>query len=383
MLRGLAALAVLASASAFAQSDAAKVTQYVPDADAALTEVKPQSWDYTLTLSANFALAQNNNMVGQPEGTSYLIGLGAVGNVLYVDGPHELKLTLALVESFSKTPVLNSIVKANDLARLEAMYSYYFLKWLGGYGRASFESPLLTTNDVRSDLTTYSITRLDGTVDTVSARSLRVASAIQPLTLNQSLGLVAKPVETEPANLSLRAGAGARETFADGVLVNKDDKATLPVEYLETATVIQAGVEAALGVNGKLPEQRLSYGVDFAVLFPFLNNDALNRSVGQLTRVGLAGNLNFSAYEWLGLTYQLLVQRDPQLVSGVQVQNNVFLTFKYDVIPARKVEKVDPLEEAKAAQAAAEQRAQDAEARAVKAEERVKQLESPAAPAQP
>jgi hypothetical protein len=224
----------------------------------------------------------------------------------------------------------------------------------------------------------YSIARRDGTTQLLlGQKSIQLASPFQPLTLSQSLGLVARPIDKSYATVTLRGGAGARETFPNGVLINKDDKATLPVELVETATVIQGGVEVALGVQGKLPEQRFTYGLDVGVLLPVLNNDALNRSAAALTRVGLSGYANFSMFEWLGITYQALVQRDPQLVSGIQVQNNLFLTFKYDLIPPRKAEgKEDPLAEATAARDAALKRAQDAESRAQAAEERIKALEA-------
>jgi hypothetical protein len=86
-------------------------------------------------------------------------------------------------------------------------------------------------------------------------------------------------------------------------------------------------------------------------------------------------------FEWLGLTYQFRVINDPQLVKDVQVQNNFFLTFKYDLIPARKVveePKADPVAEAKAEAAAAAERAQAAEGRAKAAEDRIKALEDKA-----
>jgi hypothetical protein len=377
----LSVVLVSVPVTAHAQNKAT-ATQYVPQAETKDVGDREPTWDYTLGLSANFALAQNSNMVGQPEGMSYLIGLGAVGTLSYVSGRHEVKSTLALVESFSKTPVLDRVVKANDLARLEGLYSYYFLNWLGAFGRLSFESPLLTTEDVRSDPVDYNITRLNGSVDTVlGAKSLRLASGFQPLSLYQSLGLVARPVNSDPALVTFRVGAGFRETLADGVLINKDDKATVPIELFETATVLQGGLEVALGITGKFPEQRLTYGLDLVALMPFINNDALNRPVGELTRLGLSGNITFSMFEWLGLNYQLLVARDLQLVSGIQVQNNLFLTFKYDIIPAKKAVVVDPLAEAQAAREAAEKRALEAEIRAKAAETRVQELQqTPPAP---
>jgi len=370
-------LACFLAGPAWAQAGQAKVTEYVPQGEVKAVDANASNWDYTLSLSANFALAQNSNMVGQPEGNSYLIGMGVLGSLLYVQGPHEFKLGLTLVESFTKTPVVDRLIKANDLAKLEGLYSYYFVDWLGAFARLIFESPLLRTEDLRSDAVDYSILRQTGVTEVrLAQKSLQLANGFQPLTLNQSLGLVARPLEKSYATWTIRAGAGARETLADGVLVNKDDKATLPIEFVETATVVQGGAELAMGVGGKLPAQRLSYGVDVGVLVPFLHNAPLNRSVGALTRVGLTGFANFSLWEWLGLTYQVLVQRDPQLIAGVQLQNNLFLTFKYDVIPAKKAPPpADPIAEAKAALEAAEKRVQEAESRAQSAEQKLRELQ--------
>ncbi len=267
-------------------------------------------------------------------------------------------------------------MKANDLARIESIYSYYFLDWLGAFARLSAEAPLLNTEDVRSTPVDYSITRLDGTTQTESQlQSRNLANGLQPLTLTQSIGLAARPYSSAPATINIRLGGGARETFAKGVLINKDDKTTTAVELVETDTVLQGGAEFAAGISGAISEMRLAYGVDFGLLIPFLNNDAQKRSAIDLMRIGVAGSLSFSMFEWLGLKYQLLIQQDPQLVAGLQVQNNVFVTFKYDIVPAKPMPaKADPLKEAEAARAAAEARAMAAETRALEAESKMQQL---------
>lgn len=394
-LRTASFFALVASASLsplFARAETAGpaaaaplATVYVPDAKVKAAEEKAGEWDFSLSLGANFALAQNRNIVGQPEGASYLIGAQGVGTGTYVLGLHELKLSLKVVESFTKSPIFERLVKANDLANLEALYSYYFAHWLGAFGRATFETPLLATEDIRADLVDYSITRIDGTVESAQQlKSFKLAGGLQPFTMSQSLGLVAKLQEQQPATITLRAGAGGRETLARNVLINKDNKATPEVELVETDSVLQAGAEVALSLVGKLPEQRLRYSLDFAALFPFLNNDARGRSVSELTRLGMTGAVEFSMFEWLGLSYQLLLARDVQLVEGLQVQNNVFVTFKYDLVPPKPVAKVDPLAEEKAARAAAEARATEAESRAKQAEEKLKELEAaPKAPTTP
>jgi len=380
--------ALLACAgTATAQTGDAKVTQLV--ADGALkdtSDAKKQGWDYALTLSANLALAQSDNVVGQPQGVSYLVGMGINGVVNYAHGPHELINTIGIIESFSKSPALDQVIKANDIARLESIYAYYFLPWIGGFGRLSFEAPLLTTKDLRAVPTDYNIDHVDGPDEQLTQESRVVlADAFKPFTMVQSLGVVMKPVDAEAATITVRVGGGGRETLASGVLLIKDNAATTTIiELLETDNVLQFGAEGALGIAGKFPEQRLTYGLDFGILLPFINNDDTTRGVMDLARIGFAAGATFSMWDWLGFTYQMRVLRDPQLTDDVQVQNNLFLTFKYDVIPAAKVEeapKADPVADAQAAAAAAEARAAEAEARAKAAEERAKAAEEKAAPA--
>lgn len=366
-----------------AQTGDAKVTQFVPDGDLKnAVAKKPQGWDFSLALSANLAIAQSSNVVGQPVGVSYLMGFGVTGALEYLDGPHEFRMTLQVLESFSKTPALDEVTKANDVLRLEGMYSYFFNEWAGAFGRATFDSSVLPTDDVRATAVDYQITRLNGMIENrLAQRKLTLASPFSPLTLTESIGLIAKPVDTEPALITVRVGGGGRETIASGVFINKDVPGTPQIDIIETDNVIQGGIEAAAGIAGKFKEQRLSYAADFGLLIPLANNDAKKRSATDLMRIGFAAAVNFSMFDWLGLTYQLRLLNDPQLVEGFQVQNNFFLTFKYDVIPPRKVEeapKADPVADAQAAAAAAEERAKAAEEKAKAAEERAKAAEDKA-----
>ena len=106
------ALSLLPQVAA-AQTGDAKVTQFVPDGDLKnAVAKKPQGWDFSLALSANLALAQSSNVVGQPTGVSYLMGFGVTGALEYLDGPHEFRMTLQVLESFSKTPALDDVTNS-------------------------------------------------------------------------------------------------------------------------------------------------------------------------------------------------------------------------------------------------------------------------------
>jgi hypothetical protein len=374
--------------SAWAQAGDAKVGQFVPNAELSGGQsALPQGWVGTLSLNANVSINHNSNVVGQLDGASFIMGGGLVGTLVFRAGAHEVLSSMSLTEAFAKTPALTDLVKTNDTLRLESIYNYFFLDWLGAFGRIGFDAPIFHSWDRRAAVTNWTIAHLDGTNEMVlNGRELRLASAFQPLTLTESAGLVAKPLAEEPATVSIRAGIGGRETFAKGVLVDNDDKATPAIELKEVDNVIQGGAEAAIGIVGKFPTRRLSYAVDFGMLLPVFNNDKLDRGAFELLRIGLAGNLVFSTFDWMALTYQVRVTRDKQLFERLQVQNSLFLTFTYDLIAAPKPEGPDPAdtELAKAQEEAklaieranlAEERANTAEERAKLAEERAKLLE--------
>src|SRR5262249_27220685 len=135
-----------------------------------------------------------------------------------------------------------------------------------------FEAPMFATDDVRPAPTMYSIAHLDGTTQMRMDEHLRLSTPFKPLTLTESAGVLVRPFEDPRATIVVRLGGGARETLANGVLVVAD--ASMPTIALkEVDDVFQGGVEGAIGISGKLPEQKITYGVDFGALLPLINND--------------------------------------------------------------------------------------------------------------
>jgi hypothetical protein len=357
-----------------AQGDA-KVTELVPEGELKVqSDEKRQGFDGTFGVSGNLSLAHNRAIVGQVDGFSVLAGASVIAGLDYLLGPHEWINTLGIAIGFARTPVVDAFVKTVDVSGLESVYAYYFVPWLAVFGRLNFETALLPTTDVRAENTSYLITRRDGMVEADRTTRRRLADPFEPSTLNESLGAMAKILDLEPARITFRIGAGGRETFSRGVLVLEDSDMTPEVDLLEIDHVFQFGGEAALGVAGKLPEQRLAYGIDAGVLFPFVNNDALDRDILELTRIVVAAQVSFSMFEWLSLVYQFKLVRDNQLIDEIQVQNNLLLTFQYTFLERRKIEEPPPPVDPKVTEAlekasAAEERAKAAEERAKVAEE--------------
>ncbi|WP_230467145.1 DUF3078 domain-containing protein [Lujinxingia vulgaris] len=323
-------LAVMAMANgAFAQD--ADAPQYVGQEALDVNE-QPQGFSGNLGVEASFNLVSNQNVIGQNEGTSFLLGGAVNGGLDYFSGKHQWRNTLGYNTSWARTPVLQEFVKNNDKLELESIYNYLLNDWIGPYARASAETSWFATELVSAEPTGYLITREDGTVDGEVTDRLRVADPLTPLNLFQSAGVALEPVRQEAVRATLRVGFGAREALAAGVLVVQDDDATADVELVELSNAYQAGAEAFIGVEGKFPEQRVDYRVGATALVPFLNNDDEDRSPFELTRIGMTGKVRVAIVDWMGLTYSLMVLSDPQLLDETQVQNSVLLTFNYTLI---------------------------------------------------
>lgn len=321
--------AVFAAMPAFAQD-----TQFVPDEDIALIEDEErQGFDGLLSIGANLNFTSNSNVVGQVDGYSTLFGLSLKGGLDYLYKKHEVRNTLSIQESFARTPVIDEFVKNSDVVEFESLYNYFFLKWLGAFGRLSFQTSILPSEAVSADPTAYEITRLDGTIENESTTRLSLADPFSPFTINESIGGFVEPLRSEAINASFRLGFGARQTLASGVLATNDDADTADViEIVELDNVIQAGAEAFVGAKGKFYDKRISYEVGATALVPFLNNDDTDRSAFDLMRYGLNVTLSTNVFSWMALTYDLRILKDPQLIDATQVQNGLLLTFNYTFI---------------------------------------------------
>lgn len=338
-----------------------------------------EGWNPSLAGTATVNLVSNSNVVGQVDGFSTLFGIGIVGGADYVKAKHLFRGTLSIAESFARTPVVDELVKTNDVVQIDGLYNYFLKKKLGLYGRLTVKTSAFPAVDIRGVETSW-VEKGDVPVPlTTAGFRQRLADPLAPFTLAESAGLFAEPVNKPAFALSLRVGLGGRHTFADDVLLIDDDKATADVvELVRLATVHQLGLEAFAGATGKLKKGKLTYRAGLSVLVPAVNNDKFERGAGALTRIGLESAVTVNVFEWMSLVYSLNVTRDPQLFPEgnelTQVQNSLLLTFKYTLVEKAKKKKKEPTAAEKEL-AEAKARAEAAEKARLEAETKVKDLE--------
>jgi hypothetical protein len=346
-----------------------------------------EGWTPFLGVTATLSLADNASVVGQVDGFSTLFGLGLTGGADYARDQHLLRTSLTINEGFARTPVIDEFVKTNDTVKLEGLYSYFLTPDFGLYGRLAIATDAFSATDIRATPTSWVETVPGGMPIALTTQGFRqrLAGVFSPFTINEQVGGFAEPVRETWLHLSVRAGLGGRHTFADGVLVNADDKATPEVELTELHNVHQLGFELFGGGTGKIDGGKALYKAGLSVLLPLVNNDPDRRSAVSLTRVGFEGSLTFNVYAWMGLVYNLKITRDPQLFSHgeekVEVQNTLLLTFQLALVKKPETPKEPTPEERQLK--AAQDRADAAEKRAQAAEDKLKALQSapPAPPA--
>jgi hypothetical protein len=343
-------------------------------------------WNPFLNLTSTISLIQNSSVVGQVEGFSMLFGLGVTGGADYVNGKHLLRTSLSLNEGFARTPVVDELIKTNDVVKLEGLYNYFITKDYGLFGRLALSTSAFPADDVRGVATSWvEKNPADPTMNiplNQNAFRQRLAGSLRPFSISESAGMFFDPLKKEKLSVSVRAGIGGRHTFAGDVLLIDDNKATPEVEVLRLANVHQLGAEAFAGASGKTKDGRANYKAGLSILLPVVNNDKYDRSIGTLARIGFEGQVTFNMYSWMGLVYSLNITRDAQLFpegdEAIQIQNTLLLTFQFSIVKKREPQKEKTPEQIELE--AARKRAEEAEKRAIEAEEKLKEKSPPPPP---
>lgn len=326
MVGGLAALALLTGGTAFAAADPG----LLPTETEVVKEEKPSGWDPALILGASISLSSNSNFVGQPSGNSFTGGLNLLGRLDLLDGVIDWRNTLRINEVFTRTPVVDEFVKTVDQLFFESVLYLRYSEVVGPFVSFKLETSILEGRDVRPGIVDYTV---DGVEAATGVTSIKITDPFQPLQLKEALGAFIRPLSSKPIEIDIRVGFGASQTFADGARIVADDAATANIiELSSLKDVIQAGAVLGVEAKGELEEGRINYTARAEVMMPFVNDDAADRSVTELTNFDINAKLGFKLFEWASLNYELKIIRLPQLVEAWQIQNNLLLTFSYALI---------------------------------------------------
>jgi hypothetical protein len=302
---------------------------------------KKDGWDFLLTPGASVSLAHNRSVIGQPEGLTMVLGVNIVSGARFRKDVHEWRASLNITELFNRSPSLDEFVKSTDAIKLETIYLFHLLDWLGPFAKLNLDTSMLEGYDVRPEVSRWQITRADGTLETHDGFRLRLTDGFEPLTLKETAGFFATILDIPEMKIEGRLGFGGQHVFADGAKSVKDDDATPEIDVATLKSYNQAGGVFELNMGGELYEKKLVYKVNAEVMMPFINEleDGDDRGVVDLTNIEFSAGLSFKVFEWLSIDYVFRAIRQPQLLDKFQIQNNLLLTASYSFFKPKEEKK--------------------------------------------
>ena len=291
---------------------------------------RPPGWTPGIALGASFNLVDTRAVVGQQDGTTITFSAAIDAALDFNEGIHEWRNALKAAAGVTRTPSLDEFIKTNDVLSFETIYLAHLLEIFGPYARASFNTTMFPSTDLRAAPVTYSVANVDGTTTEYVGRRLHLTDPFQPFTLRQGAGVFIQPVKRDEVTFEGKAGFGAQETIASGLAVS-DDAATPVLEVKELDDSYAIGAEAIANAWGFMdPAKRISYSVGVGVLFPFKTSElAAGDERGLIDLVSVEGHvgINVKLFDWASLGYKLSVLRDPLVIDEWQVSNNLLLTI--------------------------------------------------------
>lgn len=310
--------------------------------DAKPKEVKKKDgWDFLLVPGASVSMTDNYQVVGQPEGMSLTLGAQLKAGALFRSGDHQFRANLDITETYTRTPVIDKLIKSTDIFKFEALYLYNILDWVGPYVRFSLDTNMIEGFAVQPDFARWRTVNLDGTEEYRTAREYRLTDWFSPLQLRESAGFFLTPWQEKYFNFEFRLGFGALHLLAKDQYAVSDDADTEEIDIVELDSFNQAGGEAALTIKGELYEKKLVYKLSAEAMVPFINDLRAgdDRSAFDLTNVEVNAGLSYKMLDWLSLDYVFRLVRIPQLIDKTQIQNNLLLTASWSLFEPEKEKK--------------------------------------------
>lgn len=344
-IQALCAAALFVGGVGFAQAQEVTNEQANPDLvetnklKEALAEAgeakKRDGWQLGLELAANFAFGHSSNVVGNPDGSTIQVGgmFGAHAN--YRSGGHEWSNVLGITHTQAMTPQIDQFVKTVDNAELRSTYLYSIasVPWLGPFARVRAQTQILPGYAIYAE---DQILSVDGGVEQrlFGQDTFDLTKAFEPLTLRESAGFFARPVEDESFTAIITLGVGAQEIFTRGGRVITDDADTPDViEITSLEDSVQVGGELEFDLKGTY-NKFISWTLQANLFYPFVTETKLDTELEgvDLMNVEFAGKLSVKLADWASLDYVLSAKRIPLVIDAWQMQNGLLLTTSFKLL---------------------------------------------------
>lgn len=310
--------------------------------------------------AAHFALGHSKNMAGTTDGTTLNFGYLVNSAVQYLSPTlaHEWQNALTLQLGYSRTPSIDALVKTSDTIDFKSSYLYHVpnISWFGPFASFALITAMLPGDAVLAKETKILKLRADevqlfdaagNLVDKngdpinlgherieykEAGRRVRLTPPFAPLSLRESVGAFAIPLDKKEVKLDLRLGAGAWQTFVrDGYKVDDNSATANTLELRAMKDSFLLGPEFLAVVSG-IVRENVVYQLSTLLMYPLYRSEETDLNKGQLINFELQALVQVKLLEWLSLDYTLKALWLPFIIDKWQIQNSLNITVSATII---------------------------------------------------
>lgn len=244
------------------------------------------------------------------------------GSLSYQSDPHQWVTRFDIEEQLSR-PEDGDFVNEKDRFFFHSIYTYHLIPWFGPYARAGVETSFF---DRYEDFDPRQVVCEPGETAPDCGgemNRIRLASTFAPLKLTEGAGGNFRILRSRNIELDLRLGFGARQNFANGLLIFNDlDNSSGSLD-----TVVPAGDATPYGGEGTLVGvARLSRWVTLTTEF-----DGLMPINDEKASFTWRNQASLRLIRFMSINYRFNANRDVKLerTESILTEHDVQLRFSY------------------------------------------------------
>lgn len=284
-----------------------------------------RTWNIDGIIGGDIALLSSNIATNATEGVQLELSAFLDLSARMHAGDHRFITRLDIEESQLRDSVTGDFRNLKDRLFLHSMYSYALVSWFGPYVRVGAESALLPRHIDLVD--GERLVDTDGTLRTGPTR-ITIAQSLEPTQILEGAGGNFQVWRSRAADLSIRAGVGARQQFASGLKIRtspapglpEDDPAFGADRLRRSPDRLIEGIEMT-AIGTARVTRFVTLSTEFDALQPFAQDEPFLFTWRNQISLRLAS--------FASLTYRLNMTRNPQLllVDDIQTEHTVQLRF--------------------------------------------------------
>ncbi len=280
---------------------------------------KIKNWSLFSALYGSFTLNRANDVTSKEKRTSMAFVAQLDYNIKYSTPRHYFLARGLMEEGWNMQRKQSTFRSYLDNVRLKNLYVFYFLDWLGFYGRFFVETDLFRTTIFYDEPKTIALFDEQGTLKETqtNVRKFVASPNFSPLILKEGIGINLLLLKSLRANFNVRAGMGYRQNINWKLYAQDEGDET---KFIRKPSSYLQGPEAAFIGNLRI-FKNMTITSELDMLFPSGTNEELVYD--------WENNFNLRVSKNISIDYTLRFKRDQSIVPYVQTEQILLLRYSY------------------------------------------------------